>query len=68
MTSRSLDTGWFVSSYSGAGNETCVEVRIRPTAVGVRDAKNRTGGTVWLHPRAWTKFLAQAAFLARTAR
>ncbi|GAA3056398.1 DUF397 domain-containing protein [Actinokineospora globicatena] len=54
MVSQVRDTGWFKSSYSGAANETCVEVRLTDTAVRVRDTKNRTAGTLAITPATWT--------------
>ncbi|SER54761.1 DUF397 domain-containing protein [Actinokineospora terrae] len=52
-----MDTGWFKSSRSGAANENCVEVRLAPTAIGVRDTKNRTAGALSLHLTTWVAFL-----------
>jgi hypothetical protein len=34
------DTGWFKSSFSGAANDNCVEVRLTGTAARVRDSKS----------------------------
>jgi hypothetical protein len=48
------DTGWFKSTYSGAGNDNCVEVRLTPDTVRVRDSKAPTAGQVWLSSAAWT--------------
>ena len=54
------DTGWFKRSYSDAGNDQCVKVRIiGGEAVGVRDSKNPGGGALWLAPSAWTAFVTQ---------
>ncbi|GLW94428.1 DUF397 domain-containing protein [Actinokineospora globicatena] len=52
-----MDTGWFKSTHSGAVNENCVEVRLTDTAACVRDTKNRTAGTLSLHPTTWAAFL-----------
>ena len=52
-----LDTGWFKSSYSGAANENCVEVRITDGSVGVRDSKNQAGPTFAVPGPAWTHFV-----------
>lgn len=38
------DATWFKSSYS-ATQDACVEVAITSTAIGVRDTKDRNGGT-----------------------
>jgi hypothetical protein len=54
------DSGWFKSSYSGSGSDTCVEVRIA-ASIGVRDTKNRDGGTLRLPPTSWSAFLAGLA-------
>ncbi|WP_433270232.1 DUF397 domain-containing protein [Actinosynnema sp. CS-041913] len=55
------DTGWFRSSYSGAGNDQCVEVRvIAGRGGGIRDSKQSQGDQVWVGPRAWAAFLGQA--------
>lgn len=51
---------WRKSSYSqGDGN--CVELREDDGAVEVRDTKNRTGGTLRIHPQAWTEFTQRVA-------
>lgn len=34
------DTGWFKSTYSGAANDACVEVRISEVGTRVRDSKS----------------------------
>lgn len=51
------DTGWFKSSYSGAANDTCVEVRLTGDIVGLRDSKHPDGGAFWVGPVAWGSFL-----------
>ncbi|NHD18827.1 MULTISPECIES: DUF397 domain-containing protein [Actinopolyspora] len=35
----------------------CVEVALTPEAVGIRDTKDRSGGTLAVHPRAWAGFV-----------
>ena len=50
------DTGWFKSSKSSSGSESCVEVRLADS-IGVRDSKNRDGGTLCLSATAWAAFL-----------
>jgi hypothetical protein len=61
------DTGWFKSSYSAGGSESCVEVWIADS-IGVRDSKNRDGGALWLTPTAWGAFLAAAPTVHRPGR
>ncbi|MBB5959977.1 hypothetical protein FHS29_006599 [Saccharothrix tamanrassetensis] len=52
------DTGWFKSSYSGAGNDQCVEVRlIAGRGAGIRDSKQPQGDSLQVNPRAWAAFL-----------
>lgn len=51
------DTGWFKSSYSGAANDTCVEVRLTGHGAGLRDSKNPDGGAFWVASAAWASFL-----------
>jgi hypothetical protein len=54
------DTGWFRSTFSVTGNDTCVEVRIiTATAVGVRDSKDPAAGAFWVRPEAWASFLGR---------
>jgi hypothetical protein len=43
---------WRKSSYSGTEVD-CVEVAFVPGTVGVRDTKNRTGGTLTFPESAW---------------
>jgi uncharacterized protein DUF397 len=52
------DTGWFKSSFSGAANETCVEVRITKAEVGVRDSKNASGPAFSFAPASWRAFVS----------
>ncbi|GGP39107.1 DUF397 domain-containing protein [Saccharothrix coeruleofusca] len=51
------DTGWFKSSYSTAGSNGCVEVRITSTGVSVRDSKDPNHPHFTLNTRAWAGFL-----------
>jgi Domain of unknown function (DUF397) len=53
------DTGWFKSTHSEAGNDNCVEVRLTPDAVGVRDSKSPSTGELWIPPATWTAALTQ---------
>ncbi|GAB3286849.1 DUF397 domain-containing protein [Parasphingorhabdus pacifica] len=50
------DTYWFTSSYS-SNAAACVEVAMTPQAVGVRDTKNRSGGTLNFDPERWVAFV-----------
>ena len=47
---------WRKSSFSGTG-EDCVEVAFAPETVGVRDTKNRTGGTLTFPESSWQALL-----------
>lgn len=58
MGASARDTGWFKSTRSMAGSESCVEVRLTDTAIGVRDSKNRLGLTFAFAPTAWDGLLA----------
>jgi hypothetical protein len=53
------DTGWFKSSYSGAGNDQCVEVRLTGGRTGIRDSKNVDGGALWVDAKSWTAFVSR---------
>ncbi|ASU78051.1 DUF397 domain-containing protein [Actinopolyspora erythraea] len=50
-------TDWFVSSYSGPRNNTCVEVRFTSHGTEVRDTKNRTAGTLAFDREQWNSFV-----------
>jgi hypothetical protein len=47
---------WRRSSYSGGGNNDCVEVAFRADAVGVRDSKNVVGPRLQFPTTAWRTF------------
>ena len=49
-------SGWKKSSYSNGGGN-CVEVGHVPGLVGVRDTKDREGGTLAVPNAAWSAFL-----------
>ncbi len=53
------DTGWFKSSRSNGGGDQCVECRVVPGQVGVRDSKNPAAGAFWVGPAAWSAFVAE---------
>ncbi|WP_242184495.1 DUF397 domain-containing protein [Saccharopolyspora soli] len=40
-----------------ANNSSCVEVAVTPEVVGVRDTKDRTGGTLTFTRPQWSSFL-----------
>ncbi|WP_346042136.1 DUF397 domain-containing protein [Actinomadura chokoriensis] len=45
---------WRISSHSGAGNNSCVEVALNvPGVVGVRDSVDRDGPVLVFGPSAW---------------
>ncbi|GGI74860.1 hypothetical protein GCM10011581_09780 [Saccharopolyspora subtropica] len=52
------DAAWFKSSYS-ATQDACVEVAMVPGVVGVRDTKNRDGGTLVFTSTVWANFLTR---------
>ncbi|MER7015573.1 DUF397 domain-containing protein [Saccharopolyspora sp. NPDC000359] len=51
-----VEVGWRKSSYSGEESN-CVEVSTASDLVGVRDTKDRDGGTLMFPTRAWDGFL-----------
>ncbi|GAB3559707.1 hypothetical protein J2S53_003998 [Actinopolyspora lacussalsi] len=56
MTTSARSFTWHASSYSGnTGN--CVEVGNAVNVVGVRDTKDRDGGTLVVDSTAWTSFV-----------
>ncbi|QUG99989.1 DUF397 domain-containing protein [Saccharopolyspora erythraea] len=48
--------GWRKSSRSG-DSTACVEIGFAPGVVGVRDTKDRQGGTIALSAAAWARFV-----------
>jgi hypothetical protein len=46
---------WRKSSFSQSGN--CVEVATQDESVLIRDSKNPKGGTLFVSPSAWRKFI-----------
>lgn len=58
-TEHPVKLDWFTSSYSGDEGGECVEVAAGPTAIHVRDSKNRGGGPRLAFARsAWSGFVA----------
>jgi hypothetical protein len=54
------DTGWYKSSFSGPGNDMCVEVRlVATTGVGIRDSKNPAGSPFWVPSQAWVSLVTR---------
>jgi hypothetical protein len=52
---------WHKSTRSSGNSGNCVEVADNlPGVVGVRDTKNREGGTLLFEPGAWSAFVAFA--------
>ncbi|MBR8638889.1 DUF397 domain-containing protein [Streptomyces tuirus] len=52
---------WRKSTYSSGGSGDCVEVAPCPTAVHVRDSKDRRGPQFAVAPTAWADFVTFAA-------
>ncbi|MGI8309196.1 DUF397 domain-containing protein [Saccharopolyspora hattusasensis] len=48
---------WATSSYTSNAHS-CVEVAMTPDLVGVRDTKDRQGGTLLFGPGPWAAFVA----------
>jgi Domain of unknown function (DUF397) len=51
--------GWFKSSYSGGANTECVEVRLRPDGLEVRDSKDLEGPVLAFPAAAWASFTSE---------
>ncbi|GAB3413102.1 DUF397 domain-containing protein [Flindersiella endophytica] len=56
MTSVISDFLWRKSSFSSGGNGNCVEVGVG-SAIGVRDTKDRDGGTLVFATSDWNGFV-----------
>lgn len=52
---------WFKSSYSDSQGGNCVEVASCPSAVHVRDSKDKAGPTLAFSPEAWSAFVSFAS-------
>ncbi|MEV0086763.1 DUF397 domain-containing protein [Saccharopolyspora sp. NPDC050642] len=53
------DDEWLKSSYSGGGNDHCVEVKLGRGVVGVRDSKDRSGPALWGGAAGWGSFVGR---------
>ncbi|MFD7448605.1 DUF397 domain-containing protein [Kitasatospora sp. NPDC059827] len=51
---------WFKSSYSNDQGGACVEVASCPSAIHVRDSKDKAGPTLTFSPEAWSAFVTFA--------
>ncbi|MFE3498747.1 DUF397 domain-containing protein [Kitasatospora sp. NPDC059160] len=51
---------WFKSSYSTSDGGECIEVAHSPSAVHVRDSKDKAGPILTFSPEAWSAFIAEA--------
>lgn len=51
---------WFRSSYSDHDGGNCVEVAHSPSAIHVRDSKDKAGPVLTFSPEAWSAFIAEA--------
>lgn len=54
--SRVSKPRWIKSSYS-TSSQGCIEVALTPATVGVRDTKDRSGGTLVFGRSRWVSFL-----------
>ncbi|MFE7634638.1 DUF397 domain-containing protein [Kitasatospora sp. NPDC057518] len=52
---------WYRSSYSNHDGGECVEVATSPSAIHVRDSKDKAGPTLTFSPEAWSAFVTFAA-------
>lgn len=57
MDDKLAHASWRVSSYSGGGGNTCVEVGPAPEVVGVRDSTRPAAGAFAASPQAWRSFV-----------
>ncbi|MFG2844734.1 DUF397 domain-containing protein [Kitasatospora sp. NPDC048296] len=51
---------WFKSSYSTTDGGECIEVAPCPSAIHVRDSKDKAGPTLTFSPEAWAAFVSFA--------
>ena len=52
---------WRKSSRSSSGGSNCVEVALEALVVGIRDTKDRDGGTLVVTPATWSAFRGYVA-------
>ncbi|ARF78642.1 DUF397 domain-containing protein [Kitasatospora aureofaciens] len=57
----STNLTWVKSSYSGTEGGNCIEVASCPSAVHVRDSKDKAGPTLAFSPEAWSAFVSFAS-------
>ncbi|MEV5848890.1 DUF397 domain-containing protein [Streptomyces sp. NPDC051985] len=58
--SGTTELTWFKSSYSSDQGDNCIEVAVAPTAIHIRDSKDRARPHLALTPGAWAPFVAHA--------
>ncbi|WP_418155519.1 DUF397 domain-containing protein [Actinoalloteichus caeruleus] len=57
MAAEPTMTNWRKSNHSSSANGGCVEIGGAPGLVGIRDTKNRAGGTLVVSREAFSSFL-----------
>lgn len=58
--STTTELTWTKSSYSGSSGDNCVEIATSPSAVHIRDSKDRQGPRLTIPADAWNAFLPYA--------
>ncbi|GAA4238515.1 hypothetical protein GCM10022254_54790 [Actinomadura meridiana] len=60
MLSFQAEAQWRISSHSGSGNNSCVEVATNvPGVVGVRDSLDRDGPVLVVVPSVWRELMGR---------
>ncbi|CAM4249554.1 DUF397 domain-containing protein [Nocardiopsis rhodophaea] len=59
---------WFKSSYSASASDACVEARISPTLIDIRDSMNPAGPVLTFNGVEWQAFLTSWALGGGTHR
>ncbi|MFH9422864.1 DUF397 domain-containing protein [Streptomyces sp. NPDC017529] len=54
------ELSWHKSSYSSGDGDSCVEIATSPSAVHIRDSKDRQGPRLIIPADAWNAFLSYA--------